>query len=138
MVDFLLFLGKFVIIAAATTASYAIFRGWFPEIAGDIPTLNFFFTPLICITVGTYFISSAFFGVYHMAVDTIYLSLLQDLKQNDGSPEKPYMMTKGNSLKLHRYPFILYLQVAMKTYNIILFCIMNCRSTGNDGSHAKI
>ena len=98
MVDFLLFLGKFVIIAAATTASYAVFRGWFPEIAGDIPTLNFFFTPLICITVGTYFISSAFFGVYHMAVDTIYLSLLQDLKQNDGSPEKPYMMTKGNSL----------------------------------------
>ena len=100
MVDFLLFLGKFVIIAAATTASYAVFRGWFPEIAGDIPTLNFFFTPLICITVGTYFISSAFFGVYHMAVDTIYLSLLQDLKQNDGSPEKPYMMTKGNLTRM--------------------------------------
>ena len=101
MVDSLLLVGKFVIIAAATIVSYFVFHGWFPEIAGDLPTLNFFFTPLIFITVGTYFIASAFFGVYHMAVDTIYLSMLQDLKQNDGTPEKPYMMQKGNEVYIH-------------------------------------
>ena len=103
MVDSLLLVGKFVIIAAATIVSYFVFHGWFPEIAGDLPTLNFFFTPLIFITVGTYFIASAFFGVYHMAVDTIYLSMLQDLKQNDGTPEKPYMMQKGNEAFIHFY-----------------------------------
>ena len=134
MVDFLLFLGKFVIIAAATTASYAVFRGWFPEIAGDIPTLNFFFTPLICITVGTYFISSAFFGVYHMAVDTIYLSLLQDLKQNDGSPEKPYMMTKGNLTRMTSVSssFILYITSCIEIQNLIRFyssCIVDLQET---------
>ena len=96
MVDFLLLVGKFIIIAAVTIVSYFVLHGWIPEIASDVPTLNFVFTPLIFIAVGTYFITSAFFGVYHMAADTIYLSMLQDLKQNDGTPEKPYMMEKGN------------------------------------------
>ena len=95
MVDFLLFVGKMVIVAGAGTLSYFVFHGWFPEIAGDLPTLNFFFTPLIFITIGTYFIASSFFGVYAMAVDTIFLSFLQDLNQNDGSPEKPYIMEKS-------------------------------------------
>ena len=101
MVDFLLLVGKFVIIAAATIVIYFVLHGWIPEIASDVPTLNFVFTPLIFIAVGTYFIASAFFGVYHMAVDTIYLSMLQDLKQNDGTPEKPYMMEKGNFIYVY-------------------------------------
>ena len=98
MVDFLLFVGKVVIVALAGVLSYLVFHGWLPDIGGDIPTLNFFFTPLIFITIGTYFIASSFFGVYAMAVDTIFLSFLQDLKQNDGSLEKPYMMDKSKCI----------------------------------------
>jgi hypothetical protein len=30
-----------------------------------------------------------------MAVDTLFLCFLQDLKQNDGSAQKPYFMPKG-------------------------------------------
>ena len=97
MVSFLLFVGKMVIVAGFGTLSYLVFHGWFPEIAHDMPNLNFFFTPLVFITVGTYFIASSFFDVYTMAVDTIFLSLLQDLKQNDGSPDKPYIMEKSES-----------------------------------------
>ena len=95
MVDFLLFVGKLVIVVGAGATSYFAFSGWFPELASEIPTLNYFFTPILFITVGTYFITSSFFGVYSMAVDTIFLSFLQDLKQNDGSKQKPYIMEKG-------------------------------------------
>ena len=37
---------------------------------------------------------SAFFGVYSMAVDTLFLCFLEDLERNDGSLEKPYFMSK--------------------------------------------
>ena len=99
MVSFLLFVGRMVIVVGFGALSYLVFHGWFPEITQNMPNLNFFFTPLVFITVGTYFIASSFFDVYTMAVDTIFLSLLQDLKQNDGSSDKPYIMEKSE------YPF---------------------------------
>ena len=99
MVDFLLFLGKMVIVVGAATLSYFVFYGYFPELLGDsgwkIPHLNYAFTPIICIVIGTYFITTSFFNVYSMAVDTLFLCFLQDLKQNDGTPERPYFMSKG-------------------------------------------
>ena len=45
--------------------------------------------------IGTYFIASSFFGVYEMAVDTLFLCFLEDLERNDGTPERPYFMGKG-------------------------------------------
>lgn len=99
MVDFLLFLGKMVIVVGAGTLSYFVFYGYFPEMLGDdawkIPHLNYSFTPIICIVIGTYFITTSFFNVYSMAVDTLFLCFLQDLKQNDGTPQRPYFMSKG-------------------------------------------
>ena len=99
MVDFLLFLGKMVIVVGAGTVSYFVFSGYFPELIGDngwkIPQLNYSFTPIICIVIGTYFITTSFFNVYAMAVDTLFLCFLQDLKQNDGTPERPYFAPKG-------------------------------------------
>ena len=99
MVDFLLFLGKMVIVVGAGTMSYFVFYGYFPELFGEngwkIPQLNYSFTPIICIVVGTYFITTSFFNVYSMAVDTLFLCFLQDLKQNDGSRQHPYFMSKG-------------------------------------------
>ena len=41
-----------------------------------------------------YFRCSAFFGVYSMAVDTLFLCFLEDLERNDGSEEKPYYMSR--------------------------------------------
>jgi choline transporter-like protein 2/4/5 len=37
------------------------------------PGLNYTIVPILIIGFGTYFIASIFFGVYSMAVDTIFL-----------------------------------------------------------------
>jgi len=94
VVDFLLFLGKVVIVLASGVGSYFVFSGQIPEIKDDIPSLNYFFTPIVFIVIGSYLISSAFFSVYSMAVDTLFLCFLEDLERNDGSVEKPYYMRK--------------------------------------------
>ena len=46
------------------------------------------------VTLGAYFIADMFFEVYEMAVDTLFLCFLEDIERNDGSPEKPYYMSK--------------------------------------------
>ena len=38
-----------------------------------VPALNYTFVPILIIGFGTYFIASIFFGVYAMAVDTLFL-----------------------------------------------------------------
>jgi len=95
VVDFLLFLGKVVIMAGVGTMSYFVFSGAFPELNDRVPTLNYFVTPVVTIVIGTYFITSSFFGVYEMAVDTLFLCFLEDLERNDGTPSRPYFMSKG-------------------------------------------
>jgi choline transporter-like protein 2/4/5 len=47
------------------------------------------------VVIGSYFIASSFFGVYSMAVDTLFLCFLEDLERNDGTPSRPYFMSKG-------------------------------------------
>ena len=112
MVSFLLFLGKMAIVIITGTVSYAAFSGYIPAFKEDMPSLNFFYTPVIIIVLGSYFIASSFFSVYAMAVDTLFLrwvipsipsstsyylplSFLEDLERNDGSASKPYYMSKS-------------------------------------------
>ena len=38
-----------------------------------VPSLNYTAVPIIIIGIGTYIIASIFFGVYAMAVDTLFL-----------------------------------------------------------------
>ena len=95
VVNFLLFLGKLVIMTGVGAMSYFVFSGAFPELNDSIPTLNYFVTPVVMIVIGTYFITSSFFGVYQMAVDTLFLCFLEDIERNDGTPSRPYFMTKG-------------------------------------------
>ena len=59
-----------------------------------IPTLNFPLLPTVLITLAAYLISSCFFSVYEMAIDTLFLCFLQDSEINDGSKEKPFYMSK--------------------------------------------
>lgn len=95
VVQFLLFIGKLVIVSAVGILSYVFFSGQIPDLQDDIPTLNYLFTPIVVIVVGTYFITSSFFSVYVMAVDTLFLCFLEDLERNDGTPERPYRMSVG-------------------------------------------
>ena len=73
VVDFLLFLGKVAIMLITGTVSYLAFAGQIPDIADKVPSLNFFYTPVVFIVLGSYFIASSFFSVYEMAVDTLFL-----------------------------------------------------------------
>ncbi|XP_071443177.1 choline transporter-like protein 2 isoform X2 [Hetaerina americana] len=93
--DFLLFLGKILIVAGMGVLSYYVFGHQSQELDNHLPELNYFFLPIIIIAAGTYFIATVFFGVYAMAVDTLFLCFLEDGERNDGSSEKPYFMSKN-------------------------------------------
>jgi len=108
VVDFLLFLGKLVIVLATGAVSYLAFAGYFTGIVEEMPNLNYVWTPVAFIVVGSYCIArfvlstffnlptpSMFFKVYEMAVDTLFLCFLEDLERNDGSLERPYSMSTG-------------------------------------------
>jgi len=90
--DFVLFIGKVLIVAIVSAITFFLFSNQVTS-ALDIH-LNYHFVPMIIIVLGTYAISSTFFSVYNMAVDTIFLCFLQDLEKHDGSPENPYFMNQ--------------------------------------------
>ncbi|XP_061169653.1 choline transporter-like protein 2 isoform X2 [Saccostrea echinata] len=92
--DFLLFVSKLVVVAFAAATSYFFFDGRIEFLASFTPSLNFYVVPIVIVTLGSYVIASCFFSVYEMAVDTLFLCFLEDLERNDGSPEKPYYMSK--------------------------------------------
>lgn len=85
--DFVLFLGQLTITAGLGIGSFY----WFER----QENLNYYLAPVIIIVVGAYMVASAFFSVYNMAIDTVFLSFLEDSERNDGSPEKPYYMNKS-------------------------------------------
>ncbi|XP_013790788.1 choline transporter-like protein 4 [Limulus polyphemus] len=93
--DFLLFLGKLVVVGASALAAFYIFSGEveISQIDG-VTNLNYYLLPVITITIGSYIIASGFFSVYGMAVDTLFLCFLEDCERNDGSEEKPYYMSR--------------------------------------------
>jgi len=72
--DFLLFMGKLMITAGmCALAFYVLTDEVLVEGAVEVPTLNYTVVPILIIGFGTYFIASIFFGVYSMAVDTLFL-----------------------------------------------------------------
>ncbi|OCT66191.1 hypothetical protein XELAEV_18042448mg [Xenopus laevis] len=59
------------------------------------PALNYYWIPILTVVLGSYMIAHGFFSVYNMCVDTLFLCFLEDLERNDGSPEKPFYMSKS-------------------------------------------
>ncbi|GAB0099962.1 Choline transporter-like 2 [Sergentomyia squamirostris] len=104
--DFLFFLAKVLIAAGMGVATHFFVKS--PHSNLD---LNYSFVPVIIVAIGSYLIASVFFSVYSMAVDTLFLCFLEDTERNDGSPEKPYFMSKQlmrilgkkNEIPRHRY-----------------------------------
>ncbi|XP_025113577.1 LOW QUALITY PROTEIN: choline transporter-like protein 4 [Pomacea canaliculata] len=93
--DFVLFVSQLVIMGAVGVGTYFFFDGGISFLAAYKPVLNFYLVPIIIVIIGSYIITSNFFNVYSMAVDTLFLCFLEDLERNDGSVEKPYFMSKG-------------------------------------------
>eukprot|EP00096_Caligus_rogercresseyi_P004667 TRINITY_DN1904_c0_g1_i1.p1 TRINITY_DN1904_c0_g1~~TRINITY_DN1904_c0_g1_i1.p1 ORF type:complete len:728 (-),score=193.72 TRINITY_DN1904_c0_g1_i1:194-2377(-) len=90
--DFILLLSKILIVGIAGVGTFFLFSGKIGFLV--IPSLNYPFLPVAIIVVGSFFIADCFFGVYEMAVDTLFLCFLEDIERHDGTPEKPYYMSK--------------------------------------------
>jgi len=95
--DFLLFLSKALVTSIVFAMAFLWFKGSITYFDDYITRaeLNYYLTPVILLTFATYILASAFFSVYSMAVDTLFLCFLEDLEMNDGSATKPYFMSKG-------------------------------------------
>ncbi|XP_008473251.1 CTL-like protein 2 [Diaphorina citri] len=91
--DLLLFLGKVLLTAGVSAGAYYIF--FRPVIDFDTKKsfiLEYPWFPVAILGVATFLISSTFFRVYSMAIDTLFLCFLEDCERNDGSQE--YFMSK--------------------------------------------
>ena len=60
-----------------------------------MPVVHYLLTPVVVITLGSYLVTTAFFSVYSMAVNTLFICFLEDLERNDGSKERPYYMSRS-------------------------------------------
>uniref|UniRef100_A0A673KI88 Choline transporter-like protein n=1 Tax=Sinocyclocheilus rhinocerous TaxID=307959 RepID=A0A673KI88_9TELE len=87
--DFLLFLGKLLISGSVGESTFSSVE--------EVPSLNYYWVPLLTVIFGSYMIAHGFFNVYAMCVDTLFLCFLLDLEKNDGSATRPYYM--GSSLR---------------------------------------
>lgn len=95
--DFLFFLSKLLLTGAAGVGTYYYLENNPSELH-----LNFVAVPITIVVIATFLITSVFFGVYSMAVDTLFLCFLEDCERNDGSEEKPYFMSKQLMKILHK------------------------------------
>ncbi|XP_056459537.1 choline transporter-like protein 5-B isoform X1 [Gadus chalcogrammus] len=95
--DFLLFLGKLLISGSVGVLAFFFFTRKIPVIQEEVPSLNYYWVPLLTVIFGSYLVAHGFFNVYAMCVDTLFLCFLEDLETNDGSAARPFFMS--NSLK---------------------------------------
>ncbi|XP_027134957.1 choline transporter-like protein 5-A [Larimichthys crocea] len=96
--DFLLFLGKVLIAGGVGVVTFFFFTRKIPIIQEEVPDLNYYWVPLLTVVIGAYLIADGFFSIYSICVDTLFLCFCDDLERNDGSSEKPFLM----SPELHR------------------------------------
>ncbi|XP_051899454.1 choline transporter-like protein 4 [Pristis pectinata] len=97
MTDLLLFFGKLLVVGGVGILAFFFFTGriTIPDPTFQAPVLNYYWLPILTLVVGSYMIAQGFFSVYNMCVDTLFLCFLEDLERNDGSPDKPYYMSKS-------------------------------------------
>lgn len=87
--DFLFFMSKLLLTGAAGVATY-----FFLLNNPSIVQLHYIAVPTAIVAICAFVITTVFFSVYSMAVDTLFLCFLEDIERNDGSPEKPFYMSK--------------------------------------------
>ncbi|XP_034046571.1 choline transporter-like protein 2 isoform X2 [Thalassophryne amazonica] len=93
--DFLLFLGKLLVVGLVGVFAFFFFSGRVKAFENTAPNLHYYWVPILTVVIGSYLIAHGFFSVYSMCVDTLFLCFLEDLERNDGSPERPYLMPES-------------------------------------------
>lgn len=96
--DFIFFVGKIVIMGTTIAAFYFEFYEPLEPIKKfeffNQPVLNYKWLPMVIVAASSWVISSTFFHVYSIAVDTLFLCFLEDSERNDGSADRPYFMSR--------------------------------------------
>ncbi|XP_018417917.1 PREDICTED: choline transporter-like protein 2 isoform X1 [Nanorana parkeri] len=90
--DFLLFLGKLLVVGCVGILAFFFFTHRIRIVQDPSPALNYYWVPILTVIIGSYLIAHGFFSVYGMCVDTLFLCFCEDLERNDGSLERPYYM----------------------------------------------
>ncbi|MCJ8750301.1 hypothetical protein PDJAM_G00261170 [Pangasius djambal] len=93
--DFLLFLGKILISGSVGVLAFFFFTRQIPVFQDKVPSLNYYWVPLLTVVFGSYLVAHGFLSVYAMCVDTLFLCFLVDLEKNDGSAARPYYMSSS-------------------------------------------
>ncbi|CAH2068395.1 unnamed protein product, partial [Iphiclides podalirius] len=93
--DFIFFLSKLLISIGVGFAVYYLLQWNYVYEVTQGERLHYNYIPAIILSIATYLICTIFFNVYSMAVDTLFLCFLEDCERNDGSVEKPYVMSKN-------------------------------------------
>ena len=93
--DFLIFISKLTITASMGVLAYFVFTHRIINNKSYVPELHYYFVPLILLIIGTYLISTCFFTVYSMAVDTLFLCALEDIKMKEKNANHQMAMPKG-------------------------------------------
>ncbi|XP_008413582.1 choline transporter-like protein 2 isoform X2 [Poecilia reticulata] len=91
--DFLLFLGKLLVVGLVGVFAFFFFSGRVKAFENTAPNLHYYWVPILTVVIGSYLIAHGFFSVYNMCVDTLFLCFCEDLERNDGSPARPYYMS---------------------------------------------
>uniref|UniRef100_A0A3Q3W290 Choline transporter-like protein n=1 Tax=Mola mola TaxID=94237 RepID=A0A3Q3W290_MOLML len=91
--DFLLFLGKLLIVGLVGIFAFFFFSGRVKAFEDTAPSLNYYWVPILTVVIGSYLIAHGFFSVYAMCVDTLFLCFCEDLERNDGTATRPYYMS---------------------------------------------
>ena len=55
--------------------------------------VNYFYTPMTWVLLLTYFLTKTFVEVYQTGLETLCYCFVVDLETNDGSEDKPYVMS---------------------------------------------
>jgi hypothetical protein len=90
--DFVMFLSKLVVASVTGFISYIYITSYSGTLGASIhePLVT-----VVLVAIAAFMVATAFFSVYHMAIDTIFLCFLEDSEKNDGSAERPFYMTEA-------------------------------------------
>uniref|UniRef100_A0A8C1YND7 Choline transporter-like protein n=1 Tax=Cyprinus carpio TaxID=7962 RepID=A0A8C1YND7_CYPCA len=77
--DFILFLGKLLIVGLVGIFAFFFFSGQTDAFKDAAPSLHYYWVPILTVLVGSYLIAHGFFSVYAMCVDTLFLCFCEYL-----------------------------------------------------------
>ncbi|XP_034386313.1 choline transporter-like protein 5 [Cyclopterus lumpus] len=124
--DFLLLLGKMLI--SGSVGEFHVFFHFssykIPVIQEEVPSLYYFWVPLVTVIFGSYMIARCFCNVHAMCVDTLFLCFCEDLERNDGSPSRPYYMSPGlHKILRKREDFFYWTVDSLTHFSISTVCV---------------